>query len=271
LKLAKALRVFRLVATFKSLRAILISLINTIGTLGWSILMLGVIHFLFSLVIVLRIAQWLTSMTQDGIPVDPEQEADLMTWFGSVFTAMRSLYGTSSGGEGWQTLYNVLEPVGWGEQAFMLFFVFFSQIAILNIILGIFVDDAMKSMESTKEEAIIEHLEEEMEIAANIESLCRDVDTTKSGSISKQEFKVALSKGSMQAYLDLVGLKAHNLHHYFNALSEKGEGGEVDISEFVKGCMSMRGQASAYDMNVVLRQVEGIYKQSRGARGLLMN
>jgi hypothetical protein len=258
LKLAKALRVLRLVAMFKSLRAILVSLINTIGTLGWSILMLGVIHFLFGLVVVLRIAQWLTSQRESGEPVDPEEYEALMLWFGSVFTSMRSLYGTHSGGEGWQTLYSVLRPVGWIEQAFMLFFVFFSQIAILNIILGIFVDDAMKSMECSKEEATFEHEEAQMEIADNIRSLCHEANTAGSGRLSRQEFRAAVSKGQFRSYLDLVGLSAHNLPGFFNALSKESEDGLVDIETFVKSCMRLRGQASAYDMQVVLAQMNGI-------------
>jgi hypothetical protein len=266
LKLAKALRVFRLVATFKSLRAILISLINTLGTLGWSILMLAVIHFLFGLVIVLRVAQFLGTAKdeaeENGYPPHTLDHLDgsvdvenLMFWFGDVFKAMRALYGTSSGGEGWQTFFDLLLPTSWVNSAFMLFFVFFSQIAILNIILGIFVDDAMKSMQSSKEEAIFEYADAEAEIADNIRQLCNEADASQTGTISKKEWVDAIRKGSMQAYLDLIGLRMHNVMEFFNALAAQ-HNGQVDIDEFVKGCMRMKGSASAFDMQVLMAKVD---------------
>jgi hypothetical protein len=263
LKLAKALRVFRLVATFKSLRAILVSLMNTLGTLGWSILMLAIIHFLFALVIVLRVSEWLTRQQEDGIPVDPLYYEEVMWWFGSVFAAMRALYGTSSGGEGWPTFYDLLEPTGTLNQAFVLFFVFFSQIAILNIILGIFVDDAMRCMESSKEEAIFEHAEQQREIAANIEALCLEADTSGCGKLSRDEWANAIRKGSMQSYLDIVGLRVCNVLEFFEIMAAQSPHGEVDIRHFVKGCMRARGDASRFDMQVVRNEVDAMRSKLR--------
>jgi hypothetical protein len=255
LKLAKALRVFRLVAAFKSLRAILVSVINTIGTLGWSILMLGVIHFIFALVIVLQVAGYLS----DG-DVDAAERERLLFWFGSVFKGMLALYGTHSGAEGWQTFYYLFEPIGWHMQSFLIFFMFFSQIAILNIILGIFVDDAMKCMESSKEEAILEHAAEQREIAERLTALCKETDEDDTGKISKEEWKKAIERGSMQSYLDLIGFKIGNVITLFDVMLAQSEDGSVSIHDFVHCCLRMKGPSTDFDMRLVINRLDQISK-----------
>jgi hypothetical protein len=259
LKIVKVVRVFRLVAQFRSLKAILVSLMTTLGTLGWSILMLAVIHFLFGLVIVLRVADYMQSNYEDGTS-DPVVEGQLDQYFGSVEEAMLSLFGTSTGGEGWPTFFDVLWQADTFSAVFLLFFVFFSQIAILNIILGIFVDNAMKAMEVSKEEAALEHADEQLEIEKNIRELCHEADAAGNGVISRSEWTAALRKGQMQSYLDLVGVRVHNVMAYFKLLTQRSQDGTVDIDTFVRGCMRMKGQASGFDMQQVLHSLSTIQK-----------
>jgi hypothetical protein len=268
LKIAKALRVLRVITAFKALRAIMTSLINSVGVLFWSVVSLAIFHFMFALVFVIQVTTYLQEQSLDEpivLPAKPgavlTSEEKLFKMFGSVGDTMLTLMGTSTGGDGWPVLYAVLEPTGWANQAFLLFFVSFSQVAILNIILGIFVDNAMKAMEVSKEEAAFDHQDQEDEIRENIEELCHEANGHRGPLISRYEFMKAInSHPTMRAYLSSVGLKLGDVMEFFNTLSTTKDQGtiEVDIEKFVTGCMNMKGTASGYDIKLLHSLVEDL-------------
>jgi hypothetical protein len=172
---------------------------------------------------------------------------------------MLTLLALSTDG-GWPILYDVLDPTGGMNQLLLLFFTAFTQIAVLNIILGIFVEEAMKSMTVSKEEMAMDHIDEEVEIESNILSLCKKADPEGTGWMTKKGWKKAVQAGGMDAYLDLIGLRTHNIMDYFDALARLHSEEKVDIQAFVRGCMHMKGSAAGFDMQLVLHDVKAILK-----------
>jgi hypothetical protein len=255
LKLAKAFRIIRLMGAMKSLKAMLSSLLNTLSTLFWSAFMMFVCLFFFSLIIVIRVTSYLK-----GEEVDPEVEDELLANFGGIWRAILTLGNVSTGGDGWLGYYDLLEPTGWVNQTILLMCVAFLMIALLNVILGIFVDQAMSVWSSNKEDAVFQYVDEQQEIASNIRALCQEFEDEVSDSFTQDVWDAAIKKGSIQAFLNLVGLSVHNTLDIFDALLLSGEDGVVYIDEFVQGCMRMKGTASACDMMVVLHEVQAIRK-----------
>jgi len=254
LRLAKALRVFRLIAMFKTIRAILKSIIDTIGTLCFSLLLLLVIHFLFGLVFVLRTASY---FRETGSQLDPDIEQRLVMRFGSVWKGIVSLFMCGFGGDT-VMYYETLGPTGLMNQVLLLFFIAFTQIAVMNIILGVFVDHAMKSMMSEKEEAANEHAHSERQCAEDLRILCEDADVSKEGWLSPGEWNRMIRNPKFHSYLHLLGFRVQNVCDYFRALSGRAEDGSVDLDEFVRGCMRLKGTASCFDMQTVLVEVRSL-------------
>ncbi|CAK0844247.1 unnamed protein product [Prorocentrum cordatum] len=91
-RLAKALRVLRLISMIKPLRVLLKSLASTMGTLGWCLLMFAVILFLFSLVFVLRVANY---FRDSGDDLNPAEVSRLMAAYGSVSRTMLTAWSDS--------------------------------------------------------------------------------------------------------------------------------------------------------------------------------
>eukprot|EP00928_Gymnodinium_smaydae_P025817 TRINITY_DN2045_c0_g2_i1.p1 TRINITY_DN2045_c0_g2~~TRINITY_DN2045_c0_g2_i1.p1 ORF type:complete len:515 (+),score=77.67 TRINITY_DN2045_c0_g2_i1:58-1602(+) len=137
LRMAKVLRVFRLVKFVKQLRIILNCLMGSVMSLVWSIVMMLIVFFMFSMVFVQGVANLLRK-------VDRESIGPTIELFGSVDAAFLSLFKTTTGGDDWSVMYDALQPLGGFYPALYLFFVAFSHIAFLNILTGIFVDGAMK-------------------------------------------------------------------------------------------------------------------------------
>ncbi|CAK0821191.1 unnamed protein product [Prorocentrum cordatum] len=266
LKLAKALRVIRLIAMVKPLRAILKSLASTIGTLGWSVVMLSGILFLFALIFVLRVASYLEEQELDG-SLDPQVRDGLLQTYGSVETTMRNLYICSTGGDDWIACFDPLLPTGAVNQWVFLGFVAFTQIAVLNIILGIFVDEAMRSMLAETSERAREHAEELLQTERELRALCVEADTDGNGKLTQGEWLMAVKTSRLKNYLHMLDFRSSEVKDLVDSMCEQSPDGAVDIDAFVRACMRCRGAASRFDVQHVLRSIEGL-RQSLRASGI---
>merc|ERR1740121_3333502 len=84
-----------------------------------------------------------------------------MVLFPSVHRSMITLFMASNAGEDWVVHYRVLEQTGSFNKHAYIVYIAFIQIAVMNIILGIFVDKAMKNLSSESADALREHMKEE--------------------------------------------------------------------------------------------------------------
>eukprot|EP00928_Gymnodinium_smaydae_P073445 TRINITY_DN56653_c0_g1_i1.p1 TRINITY_DN56653_c0_g1~~TRINITY_DN56653_c0_g1_i1.p1 ORF type:complete len:569 (+),score=72.11 TRINITY_DN56653_c0_g1_i1:35-1741(+) len=137
LRMAKVLRVFRLVKIVRQLRIILNCLVGSVMSLVWSIVMMWIVFYMFSMVFVQGVA---TLLQQTG----RVSYGDTTELFGSVEACFLSLFKSVCGGDDWSKFYEALLPVGRAYSSLYLFFVAFSHIAFLNILTGIFVENALK-------------------------------------------------------------------------------------------------------------------------------
>jgi hypothetical protein len=270
LRVAKAMRVLRLAVEFQTLRTILEAIVNSGSALIWSVLLICLIAYMFSLIFAMRVFSFLQG---NAASVDIEVEQKLLEAFGSIGSAMMSLIVISTGDGNWHDLFYLLAHTGPFNQAALLLFVAFSQIALWNIILGIFVDAAMKSIEPSKEEAAMVHIEHQVAIERNIRALCYEADPGDTGYITKDDWQHVVKRGGMEGYLDLVGLKSRHVAEYFDALAELSADGKVEIEAFVNGCMHMKGSPLRFDIMSVAEGVTGLSKmlhaQQRDIRLLL--
>jgi hypothetical protein len=260
LKLAKALRVFRLISMFKPLRAILKSLVSTVDTLGWSIVMLLVVLFLFALVLVIRVTSFLQEEPEMGqVVIGPHGVTvidSIEESYGSVGLTVLHLFMCATGGNDWSNYYNPLKATGWVNCLIFLFFVAFTQVAVLNIILGIFVDDAMKNIIADKDEKAEEQADEQMRIADELREICHEVDAGHDGRLTPQEFKRAVTTPRFKTFLEMMDFRASEIQDFLALLCTGKERQGVNIDTFVNLCMRFRGPASCLDMQMVMAAIE---------------
>jgi hypothetical protein len=254
-RLAKALRVLRLIAMVKPLRVLLKSLGSTMGTLGWCLLMFSVILFLFALVFVLRVANY---FRDTGDELNPDEVSRLVDAYGSVSKTMLTLYICSTGGNDWALYYEALQPTGYVNTCIFLLFVAFTQIAVLNIILGIFVDEAMKSLMTEKEEHAHEHAQQERHVEENLRVMCSEADVNNDGKLTYTEWSSAIDNYRMKTYLHMMGFRADDVLRFVRTMCKEDPEHKIDIDTFVRGCMHLKGTASCFDMQTVLASVHSV-------------
>lgn len=176
------------------------------------------------------------------------EESAFDEYFGSVGSSVLTLYKASTGGEDWGTVYQVIQTTGRFGSGMLLFFLGFVQFGILNIITGIFVDTAMKTLTKNSEVLAQEHSRQEAQHESKLTELCQRVDDDFSGRLSRSKFEVALQRKRVPELLTMLGFKRHHLLEYFNHMANDCEDESVDIGDFVRGCMLLKGPASNFDL-----------------------
>lgn len=177
------------------------------------------------------------------------EESAFDEYFGSVGSSVLTLYKASTGGEDWGTVYQVIQTTGRFGSGMLLFFLGFVQFGILNIITGIFVDTAMKTLTKDSEVLAQEHSRQEAQHANKLTELCRRVDVDLGGRLCREEFEAALRRKHVPTLLTMLGFKRHHVLEFFKHMADDADDGEVDIGEFVKGCMLLKGTATNFDLH----------------------
>jgi len=273
LKIGKALRAVRVISKFRNLRAILVCIQGSVDTLMWSVLMLCVVFYMFSLIFVQQVAGLLQDLHEVGheeLSEERQLHVDYLVFcFGNVWQGMLTLAMAALGGEDWGMPYRSLEECGWIAAFFYLMFIAFTHIALINIITGIFVDSAMQNLAPGKE-ALARELQQEKEAhALELVNLCREVDADTTGMLSREQFADGLKKGRIPMLLQLIGLNRHDVERFFDVLSASSPSGEVEIMCFVHGCMRLAGAATSFDLQMLTVDMKGVLKkQSKDFRDM---
>jgi hypothetical protein len=235
------------------------SIVGSMMSLFWSLVMMAIIFYVFSLTFVHQAAMTI----EDSGAAEDDKWLDLKEAFGSVQAGMVSLYMSCTGGDDWAKYYKSLEPVGTWSRFLFLFFIAFTQIAIMNILTGIFLENAMKCAEPDKDCRYLEKVREQAEEIKELHELCKELDVDKSGTISYQEFHRILhtEDSPLRRRFFEMGLRPFETERFFQILSATTMEQEVDIQAFVHGVTKLRGGASSLDMQALAFQGKVMHKK----------
>merc|ERR1712086_1056811 len=166
--------------------------------------------------------------------------------YGSVQESMLTLYKAQTGGDDWSLSFNAISNTGWVASTTYLLFVAFMQIALVNIITGIFVDTALQKLAPDREAIALGHQKEKELVAKEMRSLWRELAEIDDGYLSSDDFYEGLRGTKIPCLLDSLGLSVDNATQFFGVLHKNSpEDGKVRISNFVHGCMRLKGSASS--------------------------
>merc|ERR1712176_1600083 len=104
------------------------------------------------------------------------------------------------------------------------------QNAVLNIILGIFIENAMKCVQR-EGHAMEFHMEENV-VANELFELCKKADVDDDGMMNAKEWEVALQNPHLRAHLDALGLRFEDVSDFFRVMGSMEPDGMVPIGTF---------------------------------------
>eukprot|EP00928_Gymnodinium_smaydae_P031275 TRINITY_DN22_c0_g2_i1.p1 TRINITY_DN22_c0_g2~~TRINITY_DN22_c0_g2_i1.p1 ORF type:complete len:732 (+),score=185.01 TRINITY_DN22_c0_g2_i1:301-2196(+) len=256
-KMVRVLRIMRVMRFFRELRLMVVSILQSLGSVTWALGLLVVLKYLFAICLVHGVTNYLC------FGEDAEVREQLSQWYGSVAGAMFTLLLAISGGKDWEELVEPLAAISIVYKIAFSLYVVFVLIGVLNVLTSVFVERARELSALDRDLAIQAELKQNEAFIREMREIFEEADADGSGSITWVKFKAYLENEQVRAYFATHNLDTSEAHELFRLLA--GDSGEdcVDIEEFVMGCMRLKGQAKSADMMVLLRETKILNRKLR--------
>lgn len=250
LRMIRTLRVFRIVRWLRELRVMIIAIGRSVLPLMWFMLMLATVVYSFALYITQQQAFYLHDEGQES-----EAREDLESLYGNIIATSYTLYMCVTSGIDWGDAASPLHTMWSVNSLFMCFFIFFVNIAIMNVITAVFVQGAIDSAVADKEELIEDQLNTRDSELKQLHAVFKESDVDNSGTITKEEFTRHCQDRRVRALLRALGLNVDMAQSLFKLL-DVDHHGELPIEQLVIASMRLKGQASAMDVAVLMHETK---------------
>merc|ERR1711920_446496 len=127
-------------------------------------------------------------------------------------------------------------------------------LAVMNIITGVFVDNAVETARSQRDFLIQKEMELREKYAAEMRDLFAEMDKDGSGTVGLAEIQAYLEDPRVQGYFQALGLDPRDTERLFKLIDDDGSG-DVDVGEFLDGCLRLKGQARSIDVFSIIHQL----------------
>jgi len=248
LRLIRIIRLVRVLRLISELRTIVVSIIGSMRSLCWTIILLVLMMYLIGV----YLTQLVTDHKADN-ELDPGEHQSLTQHYGSLLRSILTLFQSISGGIDWDDgvspLMSSMSP--WLALLFS-FYIAFAIFALMNIVTGVFVESALQTAKDDKELFLLHH----------VRNLFVNADTDRSGRITWPEFQKQVENPSMNMYFKAIDLDKEEARDLFR-LIDIDESGTIDAEEFVNGCFRLRGPAKAIDLATLMHETKRMNRKWR--------
>jgi hypothetical protein len=188
---------------------------------------------------------FITGLIADAASTQPQlldRTTDLHLYYGDLPRALMSLFQATTGGLDWDVM---LRPLVRDVHPLMAIpfamYIGFTLLAMMNVITGIFVDQALDTAKSSKD----------MDLRSHMRILFLQTDKDSSGVLSWEEFDSKLEDADMVRCFKMLDIDNSEAKGLFTLL-DTDMSGEIDAEEFVMGCLRLKGNAKAIDLATLM-------------------
>lgn len=251
MRILRAARSLKVVQHIAPLRMLLESIIGTMRTLLWSFVLLLIMTFVFAIVFTDAMA---SSMQ------DPATEMRSLRFFGNLSSSILVLFWSVMGGTDCWTVQEELVIAGSAWSYVFALYCAISIFAVLNVMTAMFCQSAMESAGKDHELVVSAWNENRAALATDLERLFETLRGQEDGAISLDGLEVQLQGKWIQDFFLALEIEVSDVVTLFRLLDRTGDG-LVDSTEFVEGCLKLRGNAKAIDVTAIKFDVKGLRLQ----------
>jgi hypothetical protein len=224
-------------------------------TLLWGLMVLIMIIYFFAVLFV----QVVTDHLFDKVELHP-QEVKMQIFFGSLWSGMATLFMSVTGGLNWEIIVTSLRYIDPFAELPFFAFIALTQLAVLNILTSIFVENAVKVANGDRDAVIREHLSSEESFIEVMRDMFHEADTQQCLELTWDQFAKYLSDPRVKAMFTALDLQVTEAQGLFQLLDLDGNG-VVDAEEFVLGCVRLKGGAKSVDTAMLLFENKRMFKK----------
>jgi len=180
--------------------------------------------------------------------------------FGGLEKCTISLIQTMLSGQSWSVFSAQLWLMGWWATTLFYGYVFFTMLAVLNVVTGVFVDNAVQLAHTQREFVARKEQEIREQNIREVGNLFSVMDADGSGSVSLAEIQDCFSDPLVIAFFSALDLDIEDTERIFQ-LIDSDDSGELGIQEFIDGCMKLKGGARSLDVFSVLKATERMQRR----------
>merc|ERR1712048_777859 len=85
--------------------------------------------------------------------------------------------------------------------------------------------------------------------------LFNDMDQDGAGTIGLEQIQALLEDPRVQGYFTALGLDPNDTERLFKLIDDDGSG-DVDVTEFLEGCLRLKGQARSIDVYAIMHDLK---------------
>jgi len=261
LKMLKMLRVIRLMRSMFELRLILTSIMGSLKSMFWSLVLLMAVLFMFSMVFVQASANHLHLKRN----LEQQEKDEILRYWDGLLKGMITLFACSTGGTDWHEAAVTLMDISVAFFGIFCLYIAFFIFVILNTITALFVEMTIASAMKDYQSKIQNELEKKDEYIENLQVLFSELDDSGDKVVSMEEFNEKMSDARMQAFAASLGIEVADANRFFALLSDGGKK-EVDLETFVTGCIRMKGPAMSVDIQDLRSKLDKRIEDNRTFR-----
>jgi hypothetical protein len=245
IKMLRIIRVVRVFRFFRELSQLAFMIMDSIKSLVWALIMLGIVIYVFAI--------FFTHYTAEHVRLQgTSNESKIIDeHFGNLPLTIYTLFHCMLNGISWYTIPVALYTIpGWTGPFLACGFVgylAFTLLTVMNIITGVFVDNAVETARTQREFLVQKEMEVKEQWLKEMRKIFLEMDADSSGTVSKDEVNEFCNDDRVQYYLTALGLDVQDTEKLFDLLDEDNDG-ELELDEFLGGCLRLKGMARSIDV-----------------------
>lgn len=253
-RILRAVRVLKVVQHVGPLRTLISSIMATMYSLTWAMLLLAIMIYVFGIIF----CDVTNGYISDLPPAHDQTATALLESFQGVHRSMWTLVQSITNGTNWgDRVLAALVNVSWFWAYLYLLYICFALFAVLNTMTGVFCQSAIETVERDQEVVVLRMMQDRRLAVQSIERLFLVIGRNKEEGLQLEDFRSFCEDESFSNFLADLDMEARDAMTLFRLLDRDGNG-SVEIDEFVDGCLRLRGPAKAVDVATVKFEIRSL-------------
>eukprot|EP00931_Biecheleriopsis_adriatica_P102912 TRINITY_DN77815_c0_g1_i1.p1 TRINITY_DN77815_c0_g1~~TRINITY_DN77815_c0_g1_i1.p1 ORF type:complete len:654 (+),score=136.59 TRINITY_DN77815_c0_g1_i1:34-1962(+) len=255
-RMARVAKIMRVVKALRSLRTLCYSIMCTLKSLAWALVLVGLIVYVFAILFTDAVV---SHLAENPGPWDVDSSEFLLNrYFGTLHRSMHCLFRCMSGGITWNEAAEALSTISWLWVYMFTAFISFCCFAVLNVMTGVFCQSALESAQRDQEIAVQNVMLNRQRFEDMLMDLFQQIDEDGSGRITISEFEDHFQDEAVRCLLHSLELEVGDAWTLFMMLDQDGDH-DIDAEEFLDGCMHLKGNAKAIEVAKLKRRTENSF------------